>query len=65
MWDGNSYLSYVSFSEPPVDNLLKLDIPIYLAVGTKDGNVAVENSYIIPIEFIRHRKKESNFSAIP
>ncbi len=57
MWDGNSYLSYVSFSEPPVENLLKLDIPIYVAIGTKDENVAVENSYIIPIEFIRHRKK--------
>lgn len=65
MWDGNSYLSYVSFSEPPVENLLKLDIPIYLAIGTKDENVAVENSYIIPIEFIRHRKENLTFRQFP
>jgi len=65
MWDENSYLSYVSFSEPPVQSLLKLDIPIYVAVGTKDENVAVENSYIIPIEFIRHRKKNLTFRQFP
>lgn len=64
-WDGNSYLSYVSFSEPPIQNLLKLDIPIYVAVGTKDENVAVENSYIIPVEFIRHRKKNLTFRQLP
>lgn len=65
MWDSNSYLSYVSFSEPPVKSLLKLDIPIYVAIGTKDENVAVENSYIIPIEFIRHRKKNLTFKHFP
>jgi dienelactone hydrolase len=65
MWDGNSYLSYVSFSEPPVESLLKLDIPIYVAIGTKDENVAVENSYIIPVEFIRHRKKNLTFRQYP
>lgn len=53
MWDENSYLSYVSYSEPSINNLLKLDIPIYVAIGTKDENVAVENSYVIPVEFIR------------
>ncbi|MBV7270719.1 alpha/beta hydrolase family protein [Winogradskyella luteola] len=65
MWDGNSYLSYVSFSEPPVANLLKLDIPIYVAIGTKDENVAAENSYIIPVEFIRNRKKNLTFRQFP
>jgi len=64
MWDENSYLSYVSYSEPPVKHLLKLDIPIYVAVGTKDDNVAVENSYIIPIEFIRNRKKNLTFKQL-
>lgn len=65
MWDENSYLSYVSYSEPPVKSLLKLEIPIYVAVGTKDTNVAVENSYIIPVEFIRHRKKNLTFRQFP
>lgn len=61
MWDENSYLSYVSFYQSPVKHLLKLNIPIYIAVGTKDKNVAVENTHIIPLEFIRHRKKNLTF----
>lgn len=65
MWEGNSYLSYVSFSEPPLQNLLKLKIPIFVAVGTKDENVAVENSYVIPVEFIRHGKKNLTFKQYP
>lgn len=65
MWEDNSYLSYVSFSEPPVENLLKLDIPVYVAAGTKDKNVAIENTYIIPVEFIRHRKKNLTFRQFP
>lgn len=65
MWEENSYLTYVSFSEPPVQNLLQLDIPIHVAVGTKDENVAVENAYIIPIEFIRHKKKNLTFRHYP
>lgn len=65
MWDENSYLSYVSFSEPPIQNLLKLDIPLYVAIGTIDENVAVENAYIIPVEFIRHGKKNLTFRHFP
>lgn len=65
MWEENSYLSYVSFSEPPIQNLLKLNIPIFVAIGAKDENVAIENSYIIPIEFIRHRKKNLTFKQYP
>lgn len=65
MWNENSYLSYVSFSEPPVQHLLKLDIPIYHAIGTADENVAIENAYIIPVEFIRNRKKNLTFKHFP
>lgn len=65
MWDENSYLSYVSFSEPPINSLLKLDIPIFAAIGTTDENVAIENAYIIPVEFIRHRKKNLTFRHYP
>ena len=61
MWDGNSYLSYKSFSYPPIDNLLKIDIPIYVAIGTADENVPIENAYIIPIEFARHKKDNLTF----
>lgn len=65
MWEDNSYLSYVSFSEPPIQSLLQLKIPIFVAVGTKDENVAVENTYVIPIEFIRHGKKNLTFKQYP
>jgi len=40
---------------------MKLDIRVYVAVGAKDENVVVENSYITPIEFIRHRKTYFTF----
>ena len=65
MWEGNSYLSYVSFSEPPLNHLLKLDIPIYMAIGSKDENVAIENAYIIPVEFIRQGKENLTFRHFP
>lgn len=61
MWDGNSYLSYASFSEPPINSLLKIDIPIYVAIGTADENVPIENAYIIPVEFARHKKVNLTF----
>lgn len=62
IWDENSYLSYVSFSEPPLDNLLKLDIPIFVAIGSKDENVSIESAYLIPIEFMRHNKTNLSFN---
>lgn len=65
IWDDNSYLSYVSFSEPPINHLVQIDIPIYVAIGTKDENVAVENAYVIPIEFIRQGKKNLTFRHFP
>lgn len=60
-WDENSYLSYVSFSEPPIQNLLKIDIPLHVAIGTADENVPVESAYIIPIEFMKYGKTNLTF----
>lgn len=60
-WDGNSYQTYVSFSEPPINNLLRIDIPLHVAIGTADENVPVESAYIIPIEFMKHGKKNITF----
>ncbi len=48
-----------------VQNLLKLDIPLYVAIGTIDENVTVENAYIIPVEIIRHGKKNLTFRHFP
>ena len=60
-WDDNSYQSYVSFSVPPIQNLLKIDVPLHVAIGTADENVPVESAYIIPIEFMKYGKKNLTF----
>lgn len=66
-WKGknNSYNRWSHFSEPPVENLLKIDKPVFVAIGTKDKAVAVESAYLIPIEFIRHKKNNLTFKAYP
>lgn len=56
-WGGHTYkLWYSFFSEPPVENLLRLSIPIYYAKGTEDTSSGIEGTDIIPLEFIRHGK---------
>jgi hypothetical protein len=66
-WQGgdNSYKRWSHFSEPPIENLLQIDKPLYVAIGTKDQAVTVESAYLIPIEFIRHKKDNLTFKAYP
>jgi len=66
-WQGNdnSYKRWSHFSEPPIDNLLQIDKPLFVAIGTKDQAVPVESAYLIPIEFIRHRKNNLTFKVYP
>jgi len=56
--DGKGYtnLRWWSYSEPPINNLLKVDIPIYVQVATKDKSAPIESSYMIPLEFARLKK---------
>ncbi|WP_103864907.1 dienelactone hydrolase family protein [Aquimarina sp. I32.4] len=62
-WEGknNSYNRWSHFSEPPIDNLLQINKPIFVAIGTKDQAVPIESTYLIPIEFIRHKKNNLTF----
>ncbi len=62
-WQGstNSYKRWSGFSEPPIENLLQIEKPIFAAIGTKDQAVALESAYLIPVEFIRHRKDNLTF----
>ncbi len=66
-WAGknNSYNRWSHFSEPPIDNLLQIEKPIFVAIGTKDRSVALESAYLIPIEFIRHKKENLTFKVYP
>lgn len=45
--------SWWSYSEPPINNLLRLEIPIYVQVATNDESAPIESSYLIPLEFAR------------
>lgn len=64
-WQGNSYRRWSKFAEPSLDNLLKINKPIFVAVGGKDEAVPIESSLLIPIEFIRHKKNNLTFKIYP
>jgi pimeloyl-ACP methyl ester carboxylesterase len=66
-WEGNdnSYKRWSHFSEPPIENLLQIDKPLFVAIGTKDQAVTIESAYLIPVEFIRHKKNNLTFITYP
>ncbi len=64
-WLGHSYRRWAQFSEPLIDNLLKIKKPIFVAVAGKDESVPVESSLLIPIEFIRHKRDNLTFKIYP
>ena len=66
-WMGktNSYKRWSGFSEPPIENLLQIDKPIFAVIGSKDKAVAVESAYLVPVEFIRHQKNNLTFKVYP
>jgi pimeloyl-ACP methyl ester carboxylesterase len=55
-YNGDTYKWNYEINHPPIDNLLKLEIPIYLAAGSNDDKVPIEASDYIKAEFIRHQK---------
>jgi esterase/lipase len=55
-FNGDTYKWNVAINEPPIENLLKLKIPIFVTIGSHDDKVPVETSDLITAEFIRHRK---------
>ncbi len=64
-WYGHPYKRWFYFSEPPVENLLQIDIPLFVAMGAKDTSVPVESTYLIPVEFIRKEKENLTFKVYP
>jgi pimeloyl-ACP methyl ester carboxylesterase len=55
-YNGDTYKWNSAINEPPLDNLLRLNIPILVTIGSNDDKVPVEASDYIRAEFIRHRK---------
>ncbi len=64
-WYGHPYKRWANFSEPPINNLLQISVPLYVAMGAKDTSVPVESTYLIPVEFIRNKKKNLTFKVYP
>jgi len=50
-----------SYEKPPIDYLLQLDIPIYAVFATKDESTPIETAYLLPIQFLAHRKNNLTF----
>ena len=48
-----------------LQNLLKIDKPIFVAMGTADKSVPIESIYLIPVEFIRKGKDNLTFNTYP
>ncbi|MFT3738637.1 MAG: acyl-CoA thioester hydrolase/BAAT C-terminal domain-containing protein [Breznakibacter sp.] len=55
-FNGDTYKWNTAINEPPINNLLKLNIPIFLTIGSNDDKVPVEASDLVVVEFIRNRK---------
>lgn len=64
-WMNNTYKRWHKFSEPAVENLLKINIPVFVAIGTQDQAVPIESSLIIKSEFIRKHKKNLTYRIYP
>jgi esterase/lipase len=59
---GDSYYAWSSFSRKNIDNLLKINTPLYIAYGTEDNEIAPSLDYL-PLDFIEKGKKNLTLKA--
>lgn len=64
-WLDNTYKRWHSFSEPALQNLLQISIPLFVAIGAQDQAVPVASTLLIPIEFLRFKKTNLTFQLYP
>ena len=50
-----------SYEEAPINDLLKIDIPIYAVFATGDESTPIETAYLLPIQFMQNRKDNLTF----
>lgn len=66
-FDEETYYRWASFSdETPLENMLKLKIPIYVVAGGKDilGSFIMNTDYV-QIEFLRYKKTNLTYKVFP
>lgn len=59
---GYTNLRWWSYAEPPINNLLKIEIPIFVQVATLDESAPIESTYLIPLEFARLKKNNLTYN---
>lgn len=61
-FSGHTYKRWASFcSDVPLENLLKLKIPIYMLAGSADVNSPITGLDYVPLEFLRKGKKNLTY----
>ena len=64
-WYGHTYKRWASFTKTsPVDELVKLNIPIYIANGSLDENSVLSADYIA-LEFLKRGKTNLTYKTYP
>lgn len=65
-WYGETYLKWSSFTKTtPLENMLKLNIPILYIAGGKDNNQTIIGMDYAKLEFIRQGKKNLTYKVYP
>jgi pimeloyl-ACP methyl ester carboxylesterase len=65
-WYGATYLKWSSFSRTtPLENMLKLDIPILYIAGGKDNNQTILDMDYAKLEFLRKGKSNMVYKVFP
>ncbi len=61
--DASGYTNkrWSSYEEAPINDLLKVSIPIYAVFGTRDESTPIETAYLLPVQFIQNRKDNLHF----
>ena len=60
--DTTTFIGWHSFSTKNLDNLLKINTPLYIAYGTEDGEVTIGLDYL-PLDFIENGKRNLSLKA--
>lgn len=61
---GYSNQRWATFSEPPMNNLSRLKIPIYQIHASNDESTPIEDAYLVPLEFARLGKNNLTFTVL-
>jgi hypothetical protein len=52
---------WASYEEAPINDLLKINIPVYAVFASEDESTPIETAYLLPIQFMQNRKENLTF----